>query len=302
MRAMIDRWEEYIVFEKGLKKFLSSVETIPRLKKALKYAIDSGGKRTRPLIVLLSGKLCGGDYDRLMNLAISVELIHTASLVHDDVIDKAERRRRKKALHKEYDISLAIVLGDWLISKSVELTSVYGEEVISDFSKVGMMMSEGEIRDIYSIKEEFSEEDYFKCIETKTASLFAYAAKTACKVVCKNVEAAKALFEYGYNLGMAYQLVDDLLEYLKAFDDKISEFESRTLPQIYESAYGKERGVKKILELIRDYTIKSFKALSFFEECEAREKLREIVRYMTYDMMKSYTQKTGREIAISEAF
>ncbi len=124
---MIESWEEYIIFEDRLRSFVESVEAIPKIKKALAYAITAGGKRTRPLIVLLSGRMCGGDYEELMDLAISVELIHTASLVHDDVIDKAERRRRQRALHREYDVSLAIVLGDWLISKSVELTSRYGE-------------------------------------------------------------------------------------------------------------------------------------------------------------------------------
>ncbi len=286
---MIENWEEYKVFERELRKFLESVDAIPRIKKALIYAVSSGGKRTRPLIVLLSGKMCGGTYRDLMNLAISVELIHTASLVHDDVIDKAEVRRRRKSLHKVYDISLAIVLGDWLISKSVELTSVYGEEIIRDFSRVGLMMSEGEVMDIYSIRDNFSEKDYFECIKTKTASLFAYSAKSACKAVCSDKKAEERLFDYGYNLGMAYQLVDDLLEYLRVLKDKHSEFESRTLPQIYEEKYGRDEAIKKIVDLIRDFAEKSYKSLEYFDDCEEKKKLCDLIEYMTFDMLKRHS-------------
>ncbi len=288
---MIENWEEYRIFENNLHSFIKSVNAIPKIKKALAYAISSGGKRTRPLIVLLSGKMCGGNYSELMDLAISVELIHTASLVHDDVIDKAERRRRKEALHRKYDISLAIILGDWLISKSVELTSKYGEEIIRDFSKVGMMMSEGETLDVYSVREEFGEEDYFECIEKKTASLFAYSARSACKIVSKDVRAAEKLFSYGLNLGIAYQLVDDLLEYMKAFDDKHSTFESRTLPQIYEEKYGRDEAVARVMELIDSYIGKCLESLDYFDDCEEKEKLRKIVNYMTYEMIDRYTQK-----------
>ncbi len=203
---MIDTWEEYRIFEESLRKFVESVEATPKIRKGLAYAITAGGKRSRPVIVLLSAKLCGGDYADVMDLALSVELIHTASLVHDDVIDKAEKRRKKEALHKKYDISLAIVLGDWLISKSVELTSRYGEEIIRDFSNVGMMMSEGEVLDIYSIKENFTEKHYFECVEKKTAALFAYSARSSCKIVCEDRTAADKLFEYGLNLGIATRL------------------------------------------------------------------------------------------------
>ncbi len=286
---MIENWEEYRIFERELKRFLESVNTIPRIKKALIYAVSSGGKRTRPLIVLLSGKLCGGTYSDLMNLAISVELIHTASLVHDDVIDKAETRRKRKSLHKEYDISLAIVLGDWLISKSVELTSIYGEEIIRDFSRVGLMMSEGEVMDIYSIKDVFTERDYFRCIETKTAALFAYAARSACKVVCNDRNAAEKLFDYGYNLGIAYQLVDDLLEYLRVLRDKHSEFESRTLPQIYEERFGRDEAVKRVIDLINVFADRSYKSLDYFDECDEKRKLQDLISYMTFEMLKRHS-------------
>jgi octaprenyl-diphosphate synthase len=128
---MIENWEEFIIIEKELNRIMNSADSNARIGKALKYAISAGGKRVRPLIVLLLGKMCGCDYDKLMNPTIAVELIHTASLLRDDVIDGAETRRGRIALNRKYSPSLAIILGDWLISKSVELTSVYGEYYIN---------------------------------------------------------------------------------------------------------------------------------------------------------------------------
>jgi octaprenyl-diphosphate synthase len=284
---VIESWEEYLLFEKELKCFVEKVEANSKIKKALEYVIYAGGKRARPLIVLISGKMCGGNYDRLKNLAIAVELIHTASLVHDDIIDRAKSRRNRKPLHIEYDTALALVFGDWLISKSVELTSVYGEEVVRELARAGAMMSEGEIMDYYSTKEDFTEDDYFECIKKKTAMLFAYSAKIACKVVSRDSKAAEKLYEYGYNLGIAYQLVDDLLEYLRALKDKNSEIESITLPQIYEKNFGKDAAVEKVLSKIREFSKRSISSLEYFPNVNERKKLEKIVQYMTEDILKS---------------
>lgn len=284
---VIETWDEFLLVEKELSRFLASVEANGKIKKALEYVISAGGKRVRPIIVLLAGKICGGNHGRLMNLAIAVELIHTASLVHDDVIDKAETRRGNIALNRKYNPSLAILLGDWLISKSVELTSVYGEKVIREFSRVGIMMSEGETIDLYSKEGNFGEKEYFECIEKKTASLFAYSAKTACEVAGGDDLAVDSFYRYGYNLGIAYQLVDDLLEYLEALKDKKSEFESMTLPQIYEREFGRDIAIQKILDLISNFRKRSLDALQVFPESEEKRKLIEIVNFMTVGMLKS---------------
>ncbi len=299
---MIESWEEYRIINEELSKLVESVKTIPKIKKALRHIIKAGGKRTRPIIVLLSGKLCGGSYEEVMNMALAVELIHTASLAHDDVIDRGMMRRNVKALHVEYDLSIAILVGDWLISKSVELVSVYDEEIVKGFAEVGMKMSEGEVLDVYSIREPFTEEDYFKCISTKTASLFAYSAKNACLVVSDDRKAAEKLFDYGNNLGLAYQLVDDLLEFLDMYEDKSSEFESLTLPMMYAERYGFEDGVVRILELIRGYAEKSKKSLDYFEDCESKVKLLRLVDYMTSDLIKDYVSKNEEMMSLLESF
>lgn len=299
---MIEKWEEYRIVNDALNELVEKTNAIPKVKKALKHIIKAGGKRTRPIIVLLSGKLCGGNYQDVMNVALAVELIHTASLAHDDVIDRGVMRRNVETLHVKYDTSLAILVGDWLISKSVELVSVYKEEVIRDFARVGMMMAEGEIMDIDSIKKDFDEEEYFKCISAKTASLFAYSAKNACVVVSDDEKAAEHLYEYGNNLGMAYQLVDDLLEYLEMFEDKKSEFESKTLPLIYEERYGFEEAVARTLSLIRKYASNSEKALDYFADSESKEKLSKMIDYMTTDLLRNYVSKNKEVVRLLEDY
>jgi len=299
---MIEDWIEYKEVNRSINDLVENINTVPKIQKAIKHVIQAGGKRTRPVIVLLSSKLCGGNYKDVMNVALGVELIHTASLAHDDVIDKGMRRRNVETLHLRYDTSLAILVGDWLISKSVELVSVYDEEVIGDFARLGMMMAEGEVLDIYSILESADEDSYYDCISAKTAAIFAYSAKNACKIVSDDKGAADHLFNYGKNLGIAYQLVDDLLEFLEIFEDKKSEFESRTLPMIYEEIYGFEDSVAKILGLIRKHTTTSEKALNYFEPCESRERLSNMIDYMTADLLRNYVSKNREILNLIESY
>ncbi len=299
---MIESWEEYSAVNKALDELVGRVVTIDEIKQALRHIISAGGKRTRPIIALLSGKLCGGSWNDVMNLALAVELIHTASLAHDDVIDRGVMRRNVETLHVKYDTTIAILVGDWLISKSIELVSRYGEEVIEEFARIGMLMAEGEILDVYSIKKNFGEKEYFKCIESKTASLFAFSAESACKIVGGSSREVKNMYEYGNNLGMAYQLVDDLKEYLQLYEDKSSEFESRTLPMIYEEKYGFEEAVAKTLDHIKYYSKKSADALSIFEECESKEKLLKMVEYMTRHLLKNQRCKESKVVELLKSF
>lgn len=293
---MIENWAEYRFFERRLQSYVENVKLEKRLKKALIYIISAGGKRIRPIIVLVSGKMCGADYDELMNLALAVEFVHTASLIHDDIIDLAEKRRSKTALHIKYDLPLALILGDWLISKSVELTSVYGEEIVRENSKVGMLMCEGEILDYYSSNHEFGEDEYFECIDKKTAELLAYSAKTACRIACNNDEMAERLYDYGKNLGLAYQIVDDLLEYAKAIEDKSSGKTSKTILHIYEEKLGREGAISEAIKLVFQLSEKSRKSLDYFEDSEEKWKLNYILDYMT----RSQLQRLGPPLQLSE--
>ncbi len=283
---VVESWEEFRIFEGELGRFLKAVDAHPKIKEALEYVMSIGGKRIRPIIALISGKLCGGSYDRLMNFAIASELLHTASLIHDDIIDSAELRRNSLPVHLKYSPEFAIVFGDWLISKAVELVSIYGEEVVRDSAAAGLRMCEGELLDIYSRTEEFGEAEYFECIGKKTAYAFAYSAKIACKIACNDRKYMESLYSYGYNLGVAYQMVDDLLEYLDALNEKHSSLESMTLPQIYEKKFGREKAVRETLKLIEQFAEKSTQSLAPFPDCGEKRKLEKIVDIMTFEMLE----------------
>lgn len=298
---MIESWEEYRIVNSALEELVNGIKTLPKIKKAISHLIKAGGKRTRPIIVLLSGKLGGGDYRSLINMALAVELIHTASLAHDDIIDRGVIRRNVETLNVKYDPALAMLVGDWLISKSVELTSGYGNEVVRNFARTGMVMSEGEILDVYSLSDEFGEDEYYKCIEFKTAALFAYAAKNAYKYITGDDSRAESLYQYGLNLGLAYQLVDDLLEFLEIFEDKKSEFESVTLPMLLERKFGFRESVSIVIRVIRKFTEKSRKALEVFPASEAKEKLIYLINYMTVDMIRNYVAKNREVISLIES-
>jgi octaprenyl-diphosphate synthase len=294
-------WPEYKRINKDIQELGNTAHSTPRIKELLQFLTNMRGKRTRPLIALLSGKLCGGSHDEVMNFAIAIELIHAASLVHDDVIDKGTLRRNVETLNVKYGVPLSLLMGDWLISKAVELVSIYDENVIRDFARLGMNMVKGEVMDIYSIHETANEEDYFECIAAKTAEIFAYSAENASKIVSDDKAAARRLFEYGRNLGIAYQLVDDLIEFLEINSDKKSELESRTLPVIYETTYGFEESVRKIMDLIHKYASISKKAIEYFDPSDSREKLVRMIEYITTGMLRAYGGKNKEILELIES-
>jgi len=298
---MVNDWLEYKRINKDIEQLARSTHSSPKIKELLEFLTRIRGKRTRPVIALLSGKLCGGSHDDVMNFAIAVELIHAASLVHDDIIDNGMMRRNVDTLNMKYGVPLAILMGDWLISKAVELVSVYDEAVIRDFARLGMKMVKGEVMDTYSIDETANEKDYFECIAAKTAEIFAYSAENACKIVSDDNAAARNLFEYGQNLGIAYQLVDDLLEFLEMCKDKKSEFESRTLPVIFEETYGFEESVWNTSELIQKHTSISKEAIEYFKPCESKEKLLQMIEYMTTNLLRSYGTKNKEFFQLIES-
>ena len=296
---MVEDWEEYKKINYHLKELISEIEAEERVKKALKYVIESGGKRTRPIILMLTAKLCGGSEDDVINAALAAELIHTASIIHDDIIDRGRFRRSSECLHIKYDESLAMLVGDYLISKSVELVSKYSEEVIRNFARAGMLMAEGEVIDISSTGDpNFSEDDYYRCIWKKTASLFAVCAWAGCRIVSSSEEWAEKMYNFGRDVGIAYQIVDDLLEFARIQEDKTSEFESITLPILYSRQYGVKKGIRKVLDRITEYVESTKSHLNEFPDGEIKDKLLQIVDFMTLDLIRDYVEEKGSDSKI----
>ncbi len=185
------------------------------LSEMLGMALGGGGKLMRPGLALLCGRFGTYDLDRLVSLAASVELLHTATLVHDDVIDRADTRRGRPTVNSAFENSTTVMLGDFLFAHAADRAVATGSlRVVQLFSETLMIMAKGEIRqDLAAYDSRQTIRDYLARIGGKTASLFATACEGAGEVSEQPEEQVSALREYGYNFGMAFQVVDDILDF-----------------------------------------------------------------------------------------
>ena len=198
--------------EETLEQVVSTdVET---LQDASVHIITSGGKRVRPRLVLLSYLACGGkDLADVYDLAAAVEMVHTATLVHDDINDHSDFRRGKVAVHKKWGRTFALLAGDFLFTKVYELMAPYGNPYNVMMSQACVKLVEGETLQAHAAKTgEIDREIYKKIIARKTASLFEVSTIMGAAAAGADDETIEAMREYGYNLGMAFQLVDDILD------------------------------------------------------------------------------------------
>lgn len=185
------------------------------LGEMLRMVLGGGGKLMRPGLALLCGRFGTYDLDRLVSLAASVELLHTATLVHDDVIDRADTRRGRPTVNSAFENSTTVMLGDFLFAHAADHAVKTGSlRVVELFSRTLMIMAKGEIRqDLAAYDSRQTIRDYLARIGGKTASLFATACEGAGEVSGQPAVQIEALREYGYNFGMAFQVVDDILDF-----------------------------------------------------------------------------------------
>ncbi|NPB06933.1 MAG: polyprenyl synthetase family protein [Aquificae bacterium] len=177
-----------------------------------RYIVESGGKRLRPLLTLLSCGLCGGNPEEALPLAVGVEYVHVASLLHDDVVDGAEERRGRKSANLVFGNGVAVLTGDYMYAKALHLFTEYGNaEMIRLLSWAVMQMAQGQVLELSKVGEIITEEEYFKIIDGKTAVLFAAAAGVGAMRAGSSRWAE--LKEAGLKIGRAFQLVDDALDY-----------------------------------------------------------------------------------------
>lgn len=209
-RAYVSEARNRIDFELSeLVRGLSDVAIQPQLK----YAILSEGKRLRPLLIILSAESVGGNRNEIIRLALAFELMHTATLVHDDIIDQDDLRRGRLALHRKWSVNDAILTGDALIALAVNLASEYGETVLKAMTQSALELCDGVHKDVTFSLREITEESYLKKIEEKSASLFkasAFCGSIAGGGTPVEIESLSAFAE---NLGIAYQLRDDIIDF-----------------------------------------------------------------------------------------
>tara|TARA_Y100000816_G_scaffold275545_1_gene243876 strand:+ start:377 stop:1390 length:1014 start_codon:yes stop_codon:yes gene_type:complete len=271
--------DKLVLTEEKIKSKLAS--EVGLVQKMTDYHIKTGGKRLRALLTLGAAKLCGySKGSRDINLAACVELIHSATLMHDDVIDEGIIRRGKKTLNKIWDNQSSVLIGDYLLSRCFEMMVDDGNiEVLKLLSSTSSKIAQGEVLQLQHKGEvDMLEETYLKIISAKTAELFAAATKVGAILSNANDKEKDALEFYGRNLGLTFQIADDTLDYnseLKLFGKKIGQdfFEGKiTLPiillfqkldliekNILKEIFMKEQRMKndfdKILSLIKKYKI-----------------------------------------------
>lgn len=228
-----DAVNQLIVEELG-----SDVELIENIGS---YLIDAGGKRLRPIVALLGAKACGYQGNQHLLLAAVVEFIHTATLLHDDVVDTSELRRGRQTANVEFGNAASVLVGDFLYSRAFQLMVRIGNiEVMNVLADTTNTISEGEVQQLINTgNPAISEQEYEHVIRKKTAELFEAAGRTSALLSGASNGEVSALQHYGHHLGMAFQLVDDALDYSgdstqlgKNIGDDLAEGKA-TLPLIY---------------------------------------------------------------------
>lgn len=289
------------IFSGSLKSNVALVDLIT------KYILKQKGKKVRPILVLLSAKLCGKISSRSYVAATLVELLHTATLIHDDVVDEAKTRRGLASINAVWKNKAAVLLGDFLLSKGLLVSLDNNEfEFLKATSEAVRRMSEGELLQIQKARNfDATEETYFRVISDKTASLI----KTCCKIGALSTTTDKAKIEnmsvYGENLGMAFQLRDDLLDYTgrkkllgKDTGNDLKE-KKFTLPLLVALRNAPTKRSKEIMKLIKSESNKKFDTVYYFvEEFGGIEYTQnKITHYanLSLDAISSFTNSESKE-------
>ena len=254
------------------------------------YIVMSGGKRLRPLIVLLAAKALGYEGDQHIRAAAIIEFIHTATLLHDDVVDSSERRRGQDSANAVFGNQASVLVGDFLYSRSFQMmVDIDDMRVMQILANATNTIAAGEVQQLMNVHDpDTSEEDYRQVIYRKTARLFEAGAQIAAVLARRDASDEAAMIEYGRHLGTAFQLVDDALDYEASADelgknvgDDLAEGKP-TLPLIYAMQVGDERQ----RALIRDAIVNG-----------GRENMAEIQGVIEATGALDYTARSAREAA-----
>lgn len=231
---------------------------VPLIQQIARYIVQSGGKRLRPLLVLLSAKACGYHGDEHIELATVIEFIHTATLLHDDVVDKSTQRRGHDTANEVFGNQASVLVGDFLYSRSFQLlakrANVPVTRVLADSTNA---IAEGEVLQlINSTDPDTTEARYYDVIKRKTAELFAAGCQIGAIVATDDQTTQQAMRHFGEQLGMAYQIIDDMLDYradTEAFDKNLGDDLAEgkpTLPLIYAMQHSDEPSRELIKAII----------------------------------------------------
>jgi geranylgeranyl pyrophosphate synthase len=187
----------------------------PNLDEAIEHLLSSGGKRIRPTLTLLTGGMLGADPARAVTLAAAIEMLHTATLVHDDLIDGSVLRRGLPTLNSRWGAGATVLAGDYVFARAAQLAAQTGSLPLMEiFARTLMTIVNGEITQLFHARQGDTREDYFNRIYAKTASLFELSTEAAALLGDSPPGTVAAMKDYGYHIGIAFQIVDDLLDFV----------------------------------------------------------------------------------------
>lgn len=204
---------EFRLYEEA---FAQSLQTDNRfLAEVLDYIHSKRGKQLRPIMVLLSAALCRGVTDKTLQTAVALELMHTASLIHDDVVDNSPMRRGSESVHAQWTNKIAVLVGDYILTRVIHiLAELRNTTILNIVSNMGAALTSGELLQLHSGQSMWiSEEQYNKVIEQKTACLFAACSEAGAASTGATMRQMTAMKQFGLHLGMCFQLKDDVLDY-----------------------------------------------------------------------------------------
>ncbi|MDT0557873.1 polyprenyl synthetase family protein [Ichthyenterobacterium sp. W332] len=207
-------------YQNAIIKYISDyakVQEPKNLYEPIAYILKLGGKRLRPVLTLMTADIFECDYNKAMNAALSVEVFHNFSLVHDDIMDDAPLRRGKQTVHEKWDINTGILSGDAMLIMAYKLFENYDVDIFQElaklFSKTALEVCEGQQYDVdFETRDDVTISEYLKMIEFKTAVLVGAAMKMGAIVANASIEDQNKIYEFGKNLGIAFQLQDDYLD------------------------------------------------------------------------------------------
>ena len=227
-----------------------------RIQTIIDYVMKSDGKKIRPILLLLAAKACGEINEVTYNSAVTIELLHTASLIHDDVVDESTIRRGKASLNAIYDNKVAVLAGDFFLSSALIKSVLTGNiDIITAISNLGRNLAEGELNQLSLVKETIiSEDEYFEVIKKKTASLLSVCMKIGALSVNASKENIEKFTLLGEYIGVCFQLRDDIFDY---FSDEIGKPTGNdiregkiTLPLLFALKYTNDKQSEKLLDII----------------------------------------------------
>jgi octaprenyl-diphosphate synthase len=275
-----------------------SVSAVPAITEIGQYLQVSGGKRLRPTLVLLSSKLCGYEGPAAVRLGAVVELIHTATLVHDDVIDEADMRRGRPSTNSRWGNHMSVLAGDWLYMQAFNIALAERNfKILEVLIGLTQVMVEGELLQLTLLRRlNLTEDEYFELSYRKTACLFSASARLGAILGRRSEEVEMLLGSYAVNLGLAFQLVDDLLDFTSS-EEKLGKpigsdlREGKvTLPLIYLLQRCRPEEAEKVSRVLsegRFHSVQFFEILELIERYGALQSAREKARRLAEEAKRS---------------